>query len=125
VPLEDETLSVSAQRGVLMSSIRQRLETFGLEMQELQAEVNHASGYGNRNSAVELEKEISHAALTALLETSEMQWQHIKLEVEKVLSDMRIEIDSLEASLRARQKAAGGREATAEGRARRDAGKTE
>ena len=108
-----------------MSPIRQRLETFGLEIQELQAAVNHASGYGNRNSAVELEKEISHADLTALLETSAMQWQHIKLEAEKILSDMRIEIDALEASLRARQKAAGGREATVRGRARRDAAKTE
>jgi hypothetical protein len=108
-----------------MSPIRQRLETFGLEIEELQAEVKHASGYGNRNSAVELDKEISHADLTALLETSETQWAQVKSEVEKVFSDMRTEIGSLEASLRARQKAAGSPEAAAQGRFRRDAGETE
>ena len=59
-------------------AIRDRIETFRLAIEELEAELRHVSGSGNRNSAVDLEQELSTVNLRTLLEESEMEWEQLK-----------------------------------------------
>ncbi|MEJ2169442.1 MAG: hypothetical protein P8X90_28390 [Desulfobacterales bacterium] len=88
-------------------AIRDRLRTFRLAIEELEADLEHASGADNRHSAAALEKEISNGNLRALLEESETEWEELKSEVEADFTRMRNQIDSLEASLRSERKSTG------------------
>jgi len=88
-------------------AIRDRLRTFRLAIEELQADLEHASGADKRHSAAALEKEISNGNLKALLEESETEWEELKSEVEAAFERMRNQIDSLEASLRSERIDAG------------------
>lgn len=88
-------------------AIRDRLETFRLAIEELQADLEHASGADNRHSAADLEKEISNGNLRALLEESEIEWEELKSEVEAAFTRLRNQIDSLQASLRSERKDTG------------------
>jgi len=88
-------------------AIRDRIETFRLAIEELEAELRHVSGSGNRNSAVDLEQELSTVNLRTLLEESEMEWEQLKSEVEKGFASMQDQIDSLQASIRSERKLAG------------------
>jgi hypothetical protein len=81
-------------------AIKVRLEAFRLAIEELEAELKYASGDGSLDSAVVLEKEIEHENLRTLLEESTMEWEQLKSEVEAAFSNMRVQIDSLQASRR-------------------------
>ena len=87
-------------------AIRDRIETFRLAIEKLEAKLRYVSGSGNRNSAVALEQELSAVNLRALLEESEMEWEQLKSEVEKGFASMQDQIDSLQASLRSERKPA-------------------
>ena len=81
-------------------AIKVRLEAFRLAIEELQAELRHASDSGSRDWAVDLEKEIEHENLRTLLKESIMEWEQLKSEVEAAFSNMKIQIDSLQATRR-------------------------
>jgi Skp family chaperone for outer membrane proteins len=91
---------------MLMKEIKERLETFRLAIEELQAEFNYVSGAGNRNTAVALEQEQATVNLRTLLEESKMEWEQLKKEVEKGFAGMQDQIDSLQASLQSEREAA-------------------
>jgi hypothetical protein len=81
-------------------AIKVRLEAFRLAIEELQSELRHASDSGNRDWAVDLEKEIEHENLRTLLNESIMEWEQLKSDVEAAFSNMKIQIDSLQATRR-------------------------
>jgi hypothetical protein len=98
---------LSTQGGISTMAIRDRLETFRLAIEELQADLEHASGFDNHHSAAALEKEISDGNLRTLLEESETEWEELKSEVEAAFTRMRNQIDPLQASLRSKREDAG------------------
>jgi len=91
---------------MLMKEIKERLETFRLAIEELQAEFNYVSGAGNRNTAIALEQEQSTVNLRTLLEESKIEWEQLNKEVEKGFAAMQAQIDTLQASLQSERETA-------------------